>query len=67
MSGSLLQPVNHKLLVERFSMAVDDAYKDAWRRFFIVADDLGIGGSTPQAVQQQPSAPVSAFEMVRYG
>lgn len=56
-------PVNHKLLVERFSLAVDDAYKDAWRRFFSVADDLGIDGSKPQAVQQQPAAPVSTLEM----
>ncbi|CDI76908.1 hypothetical protein, conserved [Eimeria acervulina] len=37
-SGEL--PVNHKLLAERFSEAVDEAYKDTWREFFHDQDGI---------------------------
>ncbi|XP_026192732.1 uncharacterized protein LOC34617317 [Cyclospora cayetanensis] len=56
-------PVNHKLLAERFSVAVDEAYKDSWRRFFEVADDLGVDNDQSGSVAQQ-APPVSALQEV---
>ena len=38
--GVYVQPVNHKLLAERFSEAVDEAYKDTWREFFHDQDGI---------------------------
>ncbi|OEH78228.1 hypothetical protein cyc_00091 [Cyclospora cayetanensis] len=55
-------PVNHKLLAERFSVAVDEAYKDSWRRFFEVADDLGVDNDQSGSVAQQ-APPVSALQV----
>lgn len=58
-------PVNNKLMVERFSVAVDDAYKDSWRRFFAAADDLGLEAPKPNvnnAVQQHQEPPVSTLD-----
>ncbi|KAL8445594.1 hypothetical protein Emag_005086 [Eimeria magna] len=58
-------PVNHKLLVERISVAVDDAYKDTWRRFFKAADDLGLEAPSTHSAgaQQAGAAPVSTAQL----
>ncbi|KAL8426521.1 hypothetical protein Efla_004886 [Eimeria flavescens] len=58
-------PVNHKLLVERFSAAVDDAYKSTWRRFFQAADELNLDSRNQQQQQelQQQGVAVSALEL----
>ncbi|KAL8428689.1 hypothetical protein ACSSS7_007078 [Eimeria intestinalis] len=58
-------PVNHKLLAERISVAVDDAYKETWRRFFKAADDLGLEGPNTHSAgaQQTGASAVSAAQL----
>ncbi|CDJ44969.1 hypothetical protein ETH_00017495 [Eimeria tenella] len=63
-------PVNHRLLVERFSEVVDEAYKEVWKKYFAVADEMTEvkQQQQPQQLQQQQfsqqqATPVSAVEV----